>query len=560
MLAGRGGLTVPDMERNTVISRAVAIVGRPNVGKSRLFNRLVGRRISIVHDQPGVTRDLITADIFDGRYTLMDTGGIGLYRAELTPKVIADAVEEQVDFALAAAAVVVLVVDATEGCTALDLEVATTLRREGKKVIVAANKADTEDRDGLFSEFFALGFGEPLLISAEHGRGIPQLIVCILKALGPEPESPREEGTRPIRLALAGRPNVGKSSLGNRLLGSSRLIVSEVAGTTRDPVRAGLSREKADGSKTKFTLVDTAGRRTANMRDTLDFFSQIRADEILAETDVVFLVLDAGQGVTRIDKQLAGELALLGCGIVLVVNKWDLAKKAFREKNIDGFEDEEEFRAKFRSAIRRELFFLPEPPILFVSAQTGLRAEDMLDAAEGVYTRAGTVISTGRINKVVQDLMIKRPPRMVSGKRFKCYYVTQVSKRPIRFRLFCNSEERLEDAYQRFLVKGVHESFDLAGVPLFLDVVGKPKQSGRRPSGTAAASLEGVTAAPQKLPIKAPAKTATPARAASPSRPRIGKVKVSRSGKPGAPVRKKAYTRWDKPRSLKGRAARQARK
>ena len=542
------------MERNTEISRAVAIVGRPNVGKSRLFNRLVGRRISIVHDQPGVTRDLITAEVDEGRYTLMDTGGIGLYKAELTPKVVADAVEEQVGFALAAAALVLLVVDATEGCTPLDLEVAAQLRQAGKRVVVVANKADTEERDGLYGEFFALGFGEPVLTSAEHGRGIPQLVARIEAVLGPAPLPERDDGPRAIRLALAGRPNVGKSSLGNRLLGGSRLIVSEIAGTTRDPVRSRLSRAKADGSKAAFVLVDTAGRRTANKRDTLDFFSQTRADEILAETDVVFLVLDAGQGVTRIDKQLAGELALLGCGLVIVVNKWDLAKQAFREENIDGFEDEEEFRAKFRAAVRRELFFLPDPPLLFVSAKTGLRAEDMLDAAEGVFRRAGTAIPTGRINRVIQDLMTKRPPRMVSGKRFKCYYVTQVSKRPIRFRLFCNSEERLEDAYQRFLVKGVHEEFDLAGVPVFLDIVGKPKQPGRRGSGTPLGGKEAgpVVAAPDK-----PAAKVVPRPAPSASKPRIGKVRVSR-GK-AKPV-KKSYTRWDKPRSLKGRAARQARK
>ena len=542
------------MERNTEISRAVAIVGRPNVGKSRLFNRLVGRRISIVHDQPGVTRDLITAEVDEGRYTLMDTGGIGLYKAELTPKVVADAVEEQVGFALAAAALVLLVVDATEGCTPLDLEVAAQLRQAGKQVVVVANKADTEERDGLYGEFFALGFGEPVLTSAEHGRGIPQLVARIQAVLGPAPLPERDDGPRAIRLALAGRPNVGKSSLGNRLLGGSRLIVSEIAGTTRDPVRSRLSRAKADGSKATFVLVDTAGRRTANKRDTLDFFSQTRADEILAETDVVFLVLDAGQGVTRIDKQLAGELALLGCGLVIVVNKWDLAKQAFREENIDGFEDEEEFRAKFRAAVRRELFFLPDPPLLFVSAKTGLRAEDMLDAAEGVFRRAGTAIPTGRINRVIQDLMTKRPPRMVSGKRFKCYYVTQVSKRPIRFRLFCNSEERLEDAYQRFLVKGVHEEFDLAGVPVFLDIVGKPKQAGRRAGGVPVGAKEpGLVAA---VPAKPAAKVvARPAPSAS--KPRIGKVRVSRG--PTKPA-KKSYTRWDKPRSLKGRAARQARK
>ncbi len=549
MLLGHLAQHTTLMERNTEISRSVAIVGRPNVGKSRLFNRLVGRRISIVHDQPGVTRDLITAEVTEGRYTLMDTGGIGLYKAELTPQVVATAVEEQVDFALAAASLVLLVVDAHEGCTPLDLDVASKLRQAGKKVVVVANKADTEDRDGRVGEFYDLGFGDPLLISAEHGRGISELKKLILQKIGPAPQNEAPAGSHPIRLALAGRPNVGKSSLGNRLLGGSRLIVSEVAGTTRDPVRSRLIRKKSDGSKTEFALVDTAGRRTANKRDTLDFFSQIRAEEILADTDVVFLVLDAQQGVTRVDKQLAGELALIGCGIVLVINKWDLAKDAFRQEALSGYEDEEEFRSKFRNAVRRELFFLPEPPLCFVSAKTGLRTEDLLDAAEGVYQRAGATISTGKINRVIQDLMIKRPPRMVSGRRFKCYYVTQTSQRPVRFRLFCNSEERLEEAYQRYLVKGVHENFDLSGVPVFLDIVGKPKQEGRkyfappgtRPDGTNA-HLEGVKPRVTKN---------------TSSQPRVGKSKV---GKKNAKPSRTSFSRWDKPRSLKGRAARQARK
>jgi GTP-binding protein len=544
------------MERNTELSRAVAIVGRPNVGKSRLFNCLVGRRISIVHDQPGVTRDLITAEVSEGRYTLMDTGGIGLYKANLTPKVIATAVEEQVDFALAAASLVLLVVDISEGCAPLDIEVASKLRQAGKNVIVVANKADTEEREVNMGDFYTLGFGDPLLISAEHGRGIPQLKTLILRKIGPAPEIATAESSHPIRLALAGRPNVGKSSMGNRLMGNSRLIVSEIAGTTRDPVRSRLTRTKSDGSKTEFALVDTAGRRTANKRDTLDFFSQIRSDEILADTDVVFLVLDAQQGVTRIDKQLAGELALIGCGIVVVVNKWDLAKAAFRADALTGFEDEEEFRSKFRTAVRRELFFLPDSPILFVSAKTGLRAEDLLDAAEGVYIRAGATISTGKINRIIQDLMIKRPPRMVSGRRFKCYYVTQISRRPIRFRLFCNSEERLEEAYQRYLVKGVHENFDLSGVPVFLDIVGKPKQEGRKyfaPPGTRPDSA-GVANESAPRHIEKPRSAA--------AGPRLGKVKSTktRGTKTAGKSGKKAFTRWNKPRSLKGRAARQARK
>ncbi|MEY3583438.1 MAG: hypothetical protein RJA48_521, partial [Verrucomicrobiota bacterium] len=214
------------------------------------------------------------------------------------------------------------------------------------------------------------------------------------------------------------------------------------------------------------------------------------------------------------------------------------------------------------------LFFLPDPPICFVSAKTGLRADDLLDAAEGGYIRAGATIPTGRINRVIQDLMVKRPPRMVSGRRFKCYYVTQVSRRPIRFRMFCNSEERLEEAYQRFLVKGIHEGFELSGVPVFIDVVGKPKQEGRKyfaPPGTrhegGSTSIEG-SAAPAHIAKPAPGAKARPAKSAGPAAK--GKIRGSNSGKIGKggskASNKKAFTRWDKPRSLKGRAARQARK
>ena len=463
----------------TEIARSVALVGRPNVGKSRLFNRLVGRRISIVHDQPGVTRDLLTAEVDDGKFLLMDTGGIGLFDARLTPKVIADAVEEQVAFAINAAALVLLVADASEGCVPLDLEVAARLRAAGKRVLVVANKADTADRDARRDEFYELGFGEPILVSAEHGRGVDFLLSRIREVIGPAPEAAPQDTFRAIRLALAGRPNVGKSSLGNRLLGRSKLIVSEVAGTTRDPIRSPLEWTDPRGVLHRFDLVDTAGRRAANKRDTLDFFSHVRAGEILAQADVVFLVIDAQQGVTRLDLQLAGEVAESGAGIVLVVNKWDLALDALANGPVGEHEDEKAVRRAFQGAVRQALFFLPDPPMVFVSAKTGLRTEELLSAAAGVHTRAGSEISTGRINRVIQELMAKRPPRPVSGKRFKCYYVTQVSRRPIRFRLFCNSDERLEDGYSRYLTKGVHDAFELSGVPVFLDLVGKPKQAKR---------------------------------------------------------------------------------
>ena len=476
---------------STELPRAVALVGRPNVGKSRLFNRLVGRRISIVHDQPGVTRDLIVAEVDDDRYTLMDTGGIGLFDRALTPDDIAAAVEEQVGFAIAAAGVVLLVADAAEGCVPLDLEVAGRLRAAGKKVIVVANKADTPARDATLPEFYALGFGDPVLVSAEHGRGIDFLRRRILAEIGPAPETPRDT-VAAIRLALAGRPNVGKSSLGNRLLAAERLVVSPTAGTTRDPSRHRLAWTDPSGKAVAFDLVDTAGRKAATRQDTLDFYSHRRAQEILGEADVVYLVLDAQQGVTRLDLQLAGELAEAGAGLVVVVNKWDLALEALAKGPLGEHEDERGFRRAFQQAVRRALFFLPDPPLVFVSAKTGLRTDDLLAAAAGVHARAGASIPTGRLNRALQDLLSRRPPRPRSGKLFKCYYATQVSRRPIRFRLFCNTDEPLDDGYVRYLSTGLHDAFDLAGVPLFLELVGKPKQANRgfyAPQGAAPGDL-----------------------------------------------------------------------
>ncbi len=463
---------------STELPRAVALVGRPNVGKSRLFNRLVGRRISIVHDQPGVTRDLIVAEVDADRYTLMDTGGIGLFDRKLTPDDIVAAVEEQVAFAIAAASVVLLITDAAEGCVPLDLEVASRLRAAGKKVIVVANKADTAARDGTLPEFYALGFGDPVLVSAEHGRGIDFLRRRLLAEIGPAAETPRDT-VNAIRVALAGRPNVGKSSLGNRLLSAERLVVSATAGTTRDPARHRLAWKNAEGTLVPFDLVDTAGRKAATRQDALDFYSHRRAKEILDEADVVYLVLDAQQGVTRIDLQLAGELAEAGAGLVIVVNKWDLALDALAKGPLGEHEDERAFRRAFQQAVRRALFFLPEPPMIFVSAKTGLHTDDLLAAAAGVHKRAGAVIPTGKLNRALGELLTRRPPRPRSGKLFKCYYATQVSRRPIRFRLFCNTDEPLEDGYMRFLSKGLHEAFELSGVPLFLELVGKPKQTNR---------------------------------------------------------------------------------
>lgn len=476
------------MAKQNEIPRSVAIVGRPNVGKSRLFNRLVGRRISIVHDLPGVTRDLIAERVPVDDYLLMDTGGIGLFTEETTPKAIADAVEEQVSFAIQAAELVIFVTDVSQGCTPLDHEVAARLRGFGKKVLLVVNKVDNDERHMEQGDFFALGFGAPILISAEHNRGIEFLKRKILDEIGLAPcDDEDENGEKipavselaPIRICLAGRPNVGKSSLGNALTKSSRLIVSDVAGTTRDPVRQRLDyTDKKTGETAAFELIDTAGKRAKNKFDTLEFFSALRTDEAMRRADVCFLVIDAVTGVTRLDKQLAGQIVEMGAGLIVVVNKWDLALKHFRAGSgvVGGYENEEEFRRAFAKAVNRELFFLPGSTVLFTSAIEGLRVETMLKEALALYGRLNVQIPTGQLNRVLHGVMEATPPRLVSGRRFKCYYAVQTGNKPLRVRLFCNSEEKIDETYERFLLAKFYDAFELGGVPVKFDFVGKPKQ------------------------------------------------------------------------------------
>lgn len=469
------------MARQNEIPRSVAIVGRPNVGKSRLFNRLVGRRVSIVHDMPGVTRDLITERVPVDDYLLMDTGGIGLFTEKATPKVIADAVEEQVSFAIQAAEVILLVTDVSQGCTPLDLEVAARLRRYDKQVLLVVNKVDNDERKMEQGDFFKLGFGTPILISAEHNRGLDYLRNALLEKLGePVEESegvPAKHELETIRICLAGRPNVGKSSLGNCLLKESRLIVSDVAGTTRDPIKTRLDYTDKNGNVTHFELVDTAGKRAKNKFDTLEYFSALRTDDAMQRADVCFLVIDAETGVTRLDKQLAGQLVKLGTGLVVVVNKWDLARKHFAAGTpVGGYENEEDFRRAFVAAVNKELFFLPGSKILFTSAKEGYRVQTMLAEAIQLYTRMNVQLPTGQINRAIHNAMEAQPPRMVSGRRFKCYYAVQTGNKPLRIRLFCNSEEKLDDAYERYLISKFYAAFDLGGVPVKFDFVGKPKQ------------------------------------------------------------------------------------
>ena len=459
------------------MSRIAAIVGRPNVGKSALFNRLVGRKISIVHDMPGVTRDVVSAEVKDGAYTLLDTGGLGLTGSD-TPARITKASEEQVQFAMEAAAVILFVVDAREGVTGLDERIAQRLRKSKKSVIVVANKADHgEEKVAALSEFFRFGFGSPFCISAEHGNGEAELRDAVLAKLGPVPEESEMEKER-LHICFVGRPNVGKSSLSNRLLKSNRLIVSDLPGTTRDAVELDFVYTSRDGKPWPFRLIDTAGIRAATkLASSVEYFSRLRSLEAIHNADVVFMVVDAMDGITQQDQAIAGEIIKAAKPIVIVVNKWDLVHAAFRRDDLRKFKNERDFREKFEHALFTQLFFTPGAPVMFVSALTGHEIERMLRSARALDRRLDTKIPTAKLNATIIQLADRTPPPAIYNQRFKIYYATQTGTRPFRMKIFCNQERSLTESYRRYLEAGLVKEFDLDGCPIHFDLIGKKKQT-----------------------------------------------------------------------------------
>lgn len=476
------------------MSRTVVIVGRPNVGKSRLFNRLARKRISIVHDQPGITRDVVSTRIADGDYTLQDTGGLGLKGGE-TPAQLVAASEKQVGFAIDTAALILFVVDGLEGLTALDTRIAAELRKGKKQVILVVNKADFGEEKIDIAEAYRLGLGEPLFISAEHGRGEADLREKIrdhLDALetATEQQLPiqnQEAAPRPLCVCFIGRPNVGKSSLSNRLLRSDRLIVSEVPGTTRDAVSLDFKFRGRDKKLHDFRLIDTAGIKAATkLASPVEYFSRLRSLDSIKETDVVFLVLDAMEGVTQQDKAIAGEAVKEHKPIIVVVNKWDLVHKAFASGSEDGlgadggfpaalrgFKNERDYREKYEKAVFERLYFTPGSPLVFVSAMSGYEVSRMLNSAVKLHRTLDKKIPTARLNQLIVRLAERTPPPAVAGRRFRIYYATQTSNHPFRIKIFCNREGNLAESYRRYLESGVIDEFDLHGCPVYFDLVGK---------------------------------------------------------------------------------------
>jgi GTP-binding protein len=429
----------------------IAIVGRPNVGKSALFNKLIGQRLSIVEDTPGVTRDRIYGESdWNGRkFTLIDTGGI----EPRTDSEILTFMREQAEIAISHADVIVFLTDIKTGLTASDQEVAGMLQRSGKPIVLAVNKMDsTGNVDPDFYEFYNLGLGDPIAVSAVHGHGTGDLLDECVKYFPPEGED--EEDDDRIQVAIIGKPNVGKSSLTNKILGQQRTIVSNVAGTTRDAIDSYFENETG-----KYVFIDTAGmRKKSKVDEAIERYSVLRAQMAIERADVCLILIDAQEGVTEQDTKVAGMAHEAGKASIIVVNKWDLIEKD--GKTMD----------KMREDIRRDLGYMTYAPVLFISAMTGQRVERLFELIQYVNNQAATRITTGMLNSVLADAQTRVQPPTDKGRRLKIYYMTQAGIKPPHFICFCNDARLFHFSYQRYLENQIRNVFGLEGTPIRMTI------------------------------------------------------------------------------------------
>ena len=437
----------------------VAIVGRPNVGKSMLFNKLVGQRLSIVEDTPGVTRDRLYAEAewLGRKFDLVDTGGI---EPSADSEILAF-MRQQAEIAIDNATVIIFLCDIKTGLTASDQEVANMLLRSGKPVVLAVNKMDQVGHTNPdIYEFYNLGLGDPIAVSAVHGHGTGDLLDECMKYFPPEEEEEEEEDV--IKVALIGKPNVGQSSLVNRILGEQRVIVSNVAGTTRDAVDSYFENKKG-----KYLFIDTAGmRKKSKVDDRIEKFSVLRATMAIERADVCLIMIDANEGVTEQDTKVAGMAHEAGKACIIVVNKWDAVEKD--DKTMD----------KMRADVRRDLSYMTYAPIVFISALTGQRVDRLFDLINYVNDQASMRITTGMLNTVLADATARVQPPTDKGRRLKIYYMTQISVKPPHFVCFCNDAKLFHFSYQRYLENQIRSTFGLEGTPIRLTIRQKSDKEG----------------------------------------------------------------------------------
>ena len=437
----------------------IAIVGRPNVGKSMLFNKLVGQRLSIVEDTPGVTRDRLYAEAEwrNRKFDLVDTGGI---EPSADSQILAF-MRQQAEIAIQHATVILFVCDIKTGLTASDQEVANMLLRSQKPVVLAVNKMD---QVGITNpdiyEFYNLGLGDPIAVSAVHGHGTGDLLDACMEYFPPEDEEEEEDDV--IKVAIIGKPNVGKSSLVNRILGEQRVIVSDMAGTTRDAVDSYFENQKG-----KYLFIDTAGmRKKSKVDDRIEKFSVLRATMAIERADVCLILVDANEGVTEQDTKVAGLAHEAGKACIIVVNKWDAIEKD--DKTMD----------HMRQDIRRDLSYMTYAPIVFISALTGQRVDRLFDLINYVNDQASLRITTGMLNTVLADATARVQPPTDKGRRLKIYYMTQIGIKPPHFVCFCNDAKLFHFYYQRYLENQIRSTFGLEGTPVRLTIRQKSDKEG----------------------------------------------------------------------------------
>ena len=429
----------------------VAIVGRPNVGKSMLFNRLAGRRLSIVEDTPGVTRDRLYASCeWNGRkFDIVDTGGIEPNTADE----ILLFMREQAMLAIDSADVIVMVTEIGTGITAADQDVAGMLQRSGKPVVLAVNKMDSigPNDPGIY-EFYNLGLGDPIAVSAVHGHGTGDMLDACVAHFPPAEEEHADDGR--VHVAVIGKPNVGKSSLINAILGEKRVIVADMPGTTRDAVDT-----PVDNGYGSYLFIDTAGiRRKSRVNDRVERFSVMRAQLAVERSDVCLIMIDAREGVTEQDTKIAGLAHEAGKASVIVVNKWDLV-----EKQTNTME-------QMRRQVKQALSFMDYAPVIFISCLTGQRTERIFNMINAANEQASMRISTGRLNDLLADAQARQQPPTDKGRRLKVYYMTQTGVKPPQFVIFCNSRELFHFSYQRYIENRIRAAFGLEGTPIRLTI------------------------------------------------------------------------------------------
>ena len=430
----------------------VAIVGRPNVGKSTLFNKLIGERRSIVEDTPGVTRDRIYAEAEwnDRRFLLVDTGGI----EPKSDDTILKQMRNQAEIAIATADVIVFMCDIHAGLVADDRDIAIMLKKSGKPIVLVINKVDrVGELPYEFYEFYELGFDrEPIALSSLHGTGSGDLLDAVIEEFPPEDEDADDENV--INVAVIGKPNAGKSSIINRMCGEDRVIVSDIAGTTRDAVDTKIENESG-----VYNFIDTAGiRRHSKVEDRIEKFSVIRANMAIERADVCLLMIDAKDGVTEQDEKIAGLAHEAGKACIIVINKWDAIEK------------ENNTVKEYTKRIRTALSYMPYAPIVFVSALTGQRVRNIYEMINQVYAEARRRITTGVLNDLLNDATTRVQPPSDKGKRLKVYYMTQTSIAPPTFVIFCNSEELFHFSYRRYIENCLRDTFGFEGTPIKLIV------------------------------------------------------------------------------------------